>query len=246
MLSPIKPRIKSQNSAKKSGKPECVFCWMMSYKSYPTPQKTYFTFQLIFVILYIMPAYKKERLENTLLFFAQEHYKKTKKHPSQTVLYKYLAFFEFRYLEKTGIMPLELKYRAMKNGPVPIEIYDKRNQKGAFSTVDFESFESQSGYSGLIVKPKGKFNPDYFAEAELKEMKNLIEMFAQTWVGANIMSDASHEAILAWKKTFKKQENAIIDPIDDFERDILSIPLGSLNSAEERFLTHRKITELVN
>ena len=82
-----------------------------------------------------MPAYQKERLENALLFFSQEHHKKTKKYPLQTVLYKYLAFFEFRYLEKTGIMPLELHYRAMKNGPVPIEIYDKRNQAGAFSTV---------------------------------------------------------------------------------------------------------------
>ena len=191
-----------------------------------------------------MPAYQKERLENTLLFFSQEHYKKTKKYPSQAVLYKYLAFFEFRYLEKTGIMPLELHYRAMKNGPVPIEIYDKRNQTGAFSTVDFEIFETKTGNSGYIVKPKGKFNPDYFADAELEEMQSLIEIFAQQWVGANVMSDASHEAILAWKKTYKKQANSIIDPIDDFKRDILSLPVESLNSAEERFLTYRKIAEL--
>ena len=192
----------------------------------------------------IMPAYQKERLENTLLFFSQEHYKKTKRYPSQTVLYKYLAFFEFRYLEKTGIMPLELRYRAMKNGPVPIEIYDKRDQTGAFSTVEFEQIETKAGHPAYIVKPNGKFNPDYFSDAELEEMGGLIEMFAQQWVGANVMSDASHEAILAWRKTFKKQANAIIDPIDDFERDILSLPSESLNSTEERFLTHRKIAEL--
>ena len=191
-----------------------------------------------------MLTYQKERLENTLLFFSQEHYKKTSRYPSQTVLYKYLAFFEFRYLEKTGIMPLGLHYRAMKNGPVPIEIYDKRDQTGAFSTVDFEQIETKSGYPAYIVKPNGKFNPDYFADAELEEMGNLIEMFAQQWVGANVMSDASHEAILAWKKTYRKQANAIIDPIDDFQRDILSLPEEALNSAEERFLTHRKIAEL--
>lgn len=190
-----------------------------------------------------MQAYQKERIENTLLFFAQEHYKKTKRYPSQTVIYKYLAFFEFRYLEKTGIMPLELTYRAMKNGPVPIEIYDKREQSGAFSTVDFEPFETQTGNAGIIVKPKGKFNPDYFADAELEEMKNLIEIFAQSWVEANVMSDASHEKILAWKKTYQTQPNAVIDPVTEFERDITSIPPDELNSAEERYLIHRKIAE---
>lgn len=192
----------------------------------------------------IVPAYQKERLENTLLFFSLEHYKKTKRYPSQTALYKYLAFFEFRYLEKTGIMPLELRYRAMKNGPVPIEIYDKREKTGAFSTVEFEQIKTKAGHSAFIVKPNGKFNPDYFSDAELEEMGNLIEIFAQQWIGANEMSDASHEAILAWKKTFKKQANAIIDPIDNFERGILSLPLESLSSVEERFLTHRKIAEL--
>jgi hypothetical protein len=137
-------------------------------------------------------------------------------------------------------MSLELTYRAMKNGPVPIEVYDKRAQPGTFSTVIFEPFETQQGTSGFIVKPNGKFNPDYFADAELDEMGNLIEVFAQQWIGANVMSDASHEAILAWKKTFNTQPNAIIDPIDDFKRDILSVPPESLSSAEERFLIHRK------
>jgi len=141
-------------------------------------------------------------------------------------------------------MPLGLHYRAMKNGHVPIEIYDKREQIRGFSTVNFEQIETKTGYPAYIVKPNGKFNPDYFADAELEEMGNLIEIFAQQWVEASIMSDASHEAILAWKKTYKKQANAIIDPIDDFQRDILSLPAEALNSIEERFLTHRKIMEL--
>ena len=51
-----------------------------------------------------MQFYKKERVDNAILFFAQKHYKKTKKYLSQTALYKYLAFFEFRYLKKAGDM----------------------------------------------------------------------------------------------------------------------------------------------
>ena len=192
-----------------------------------------------------MPVYQKERLENAILFFAMEHHKKTKKYLSQTMLYKYLAFFEFRYLEKTGTMPLELTYRAMENGPVPVEVYDKRSRPGEFSTVDFEPFETQSGKTGYTVKPRGKFNPDYFADAELEEMHSLIEIFAQQWVKANTMSSASHEEILAWKKTYNKQPNAIIDPIDDFKRDITTVPFEALNSAEERYLIHRRMAELV-
>lgn len=196
-------------------------------------------------IIYSMHAYQKERLENALLYFVQEHHKKVKKYPSQTVLYKYLAFFEFRYMEKTGTMPLELTYKAMKNGPVPIEIYDKRSQPRAFSTVDFEPFKTKIGSDGYIVKPKGKFNPDYFAIAELEEMQNLIDIFAQKWIDANVMSDASHESILAWKKTYAKQPNAVIDPIDGFKRDITVVSPETLSSAEERFLIHRTIAELV-
>jgi hypothetical protein len=69
-----------------------------------------------------MVAYRKERINHALLFFAQEHYKKTHKYLSQTVLYKYLAFFEFRYLKYVGDMPLELTYKAMQHGPVPVSM----------------------------------------------------------------------------------------------------------------------------
>ena len=71
-----------------------------------------------------MLPYRKERIENAMFFFAQKHHQKTKNYLSQTFLYKYLAFFEFRYLKATGDMPLELTYKAMERGPVPMEIYN--------------------------------------------------------------------------------------------------------------------------
>jgi hypothetical protein len=141
-------------------------------------------------------------------------------------------------------MPLELTYKAMEHGPVPMQVYENRDKKGAFSTVTFEPFQTQGGNAGYLIKPNGKFDPDYFAEAELDEMKALIEMFAQGWVGAAVMSDATHQAIPAWKKTYAKTPNAIIDPIEEFNRDITTVPEDSLSTAEERFLIHRKIAEL--
>lgn len=179
-----------------------------------------------------------------MLFFAEKHRRKTRTYLSQTALYKYLAFFELRYLEKTGIMPLDLTYYAMQNGPVPTEIYNRREEPGAFSTVDFETFTSKQGNTGYIIKPRGTFNPDYFAEAELEEMNNLIEIFAAQWVTASVMSDASHKDIRSWKKTFYQNPNTPIDPLDEFKRDIVSLPEEALSSAEMRFLIHKKMIEL--
>ncbi|MDR1203087.1 MAG: SocA family protein [Tannerellaceae bacterium] len=185
-----------------------------------------------------MIAYQKERINHTMLFFAQEHRKKTRHDLSQTVLYKYLAFFEFRYLKSYGEMPLELNYKAMEHGPVPIEIYANRETKNYFTLVSFEPKGN-----GFIIKPKGKFNPDYFAETELKEMRNLIEIFAQQWVGAAVMSNASHKHIRAWRITHKEHPNKIINPIDEFDRNILEISEEELTPQEERYLTHKAIKE---
>ena len=185
-------------------------------------------------------------MDNAILFFAQNHYKKTKKYLSQTFLYKYLAFFEFRYLKAAGDMPLELTYKAMERGPVPMKIYDNRNNPDFFSKVIFEPFQTKSGGDGYLVKPKpnGKFEPDYFAEAELEEMDKLIEIFAQQWVGAAEMSEASHQDIKAWKKTYSRQPNADIDPIEEFDRDILSVPEDTLHTEELKYLMRRKMAEL--
>jgi hypothetical protein len=89
----------------------------------------------------------------------------------------------------------------------------------------------------------GKFNPDYFAETELKEMRNLIEIFAQQWIGAGVMSNASHDNIRAWQVTRKERPNQTINPIDEFDRNILEIPGEELSPQEERYLTQKAIKE---
>ena len=142
-------------------------------------------------------------------------------------------------------MPLELTYKAMERGPVPMEIYENREKQGYFSKVIFESSTTKSGKPGYIIKPNGKFEGDYFAEAELEEMNNLIEIFAQQWVTATEMSEASHQAIKAWKKTYTRQPNAEIDPIEEFDRDITAIPEDMLHTEELKYLMRRRMAEHV-
>ena len=192
-----------------------------------------------------MVAYRKERIQNAILFFTKEHHKKTKLYLSQTALYKYLAFFEFRSLKVKGKMPLELTYKAMEHGPVPVEIYHNKNESEFSSLVLWEEVSFKNGATGFIIKPNGKFNGDYFSANELKEMNALIEMFAQSWVSASVMSDASHQAIKAWKKTYKENPNGTIDPVDEFDRAFFNLPSDDLTAAEERYLINRKMSEII-
>ncbi|GHU53066.1 hypothetical protein FACS1894200_13620 [Spirochaetia bacterium] len=140
-------------------------------------------------------------------------------------------------------MPLELKYVAMKYGPVPIEIYDNRETTGYFSLVVFEPLPTVRGSTTFLIKPIGKFNADFFAETELNEMKDLIDIFAQRWVTAKVMSDSSHSDIRAWSKTYQESPNAIIDPIREFKRDISHLSEEELAPEEERYLFQKSIRD---
>ena len=106
-----------------------------------------------------MIPYRKEKIENAICFFAFEHKKATKKPLYQTYLYKYLAFFEFDHIKKYGRPPLGLKYLAMERGPVPIEIYEKRE---AYKSSCF-AFK-KGAEDNFVVVPNGKPNMDYFSK----------------------------------------------------------------------------------
>ncbi|MGH2575337.1 MAG: hypothetical protein ACRDFC_06525, partial [Ignavibacteria bacterium] len=61
-----------------------------------------------------MIPYQKEKIINSILFFAKEHKNKTRKPLLQTFLYKYLAFLDFKSVEETGLPALGLTYLAME------------------------------------------------------------------------------------------------------------------------------------
>jgi hypothetical protein len=178
-----------------------------------------------------MIAYQKERVENAICFFASEHKKATRKPLYQTYLYKYLAFFEFGHVKKFGRPPLGLKYAAMDRGPVPIEIYKKR---GSYKTSYF-AFQKISE-DNFIVVSKGKPNLNYFSQIEQEEMHRLIKIFADRFIDADVMSEASHQEIHAWRKTYSKKPNAPIDYQLTFDDGFDKKPAGDLSVAEENYL----------
>ena len=183
-----------------------------------------------------MIPYQKEKIENAICFFASEHQKRTKKPLYQTFLYKYLALFEFQCIKKFGRPPLELKYLAMDKGPVPIKIYSRRE---SYETPCFV-FKKISP-DQFIVIPKGSPNLDYFPQIEQLEIKRLVEIYADKFVKADDMIEASHQSIKAWRETYAEKPNSPIDYQKEFDRDLEKKPREELTVAEESFLIYKAL-----
>jgi len=189
-----------------------------------------------------MIAYRKERIENTLLYFTQEHYKKTGKYITPPALRKYLLLFEFTYLKETGDMPLELKYFISEKSPVEIE-----EDITEYQSIKFELYRKKDQVTS-IVKPAGYFDPDYFATAELELMEKLIIDYSKKFTNDNIEKDVSHAKIKAWKAANSSQKTAqnpikYLNPDDMFDKKLNKKSEDDLTNAEYR---HRMNTSIRN
>lgn len=178
-----------------------------------------------------MIPYRDEKIKNAAAFFALEHRKRTKRPLYQTALYKYIAFFDFCSLRETGRPALELTYRAMEHGPVPLEIYEGKDN---VTNCRFAKNEL-----GEQVLPKITPDLDYFSDYEVELLNRLIDFFAQQWVSTSIMSDASHEDILAWKRT---ERNKLIDLALEFEGNLFMKKDSELTFPEQVYLTHKALS----
>lgn len=190
-----------------------------------------------------MIPYQKEKIENAICFFAAEHQKKTRRPLDQTSLYKYLAFLDFETFEETGRPALGLDYIAMERGPVPIEIYGARR---SLKTECFEFVAQKDELSSrekFLVIAHGKPDLDYFSEYEKTKMKRIIEVFADRSIKAGLRSDASHERIKAWKKTWAKKKNSPIDYSLTFDKDPRTKKPEDLSFAEGCFLTSEALAK---
>ena len=187
--------------------------------------------------------YKDKKIEGAIAFFTSKHKEATKENLSQTALYKYLAFFDFRSLEESGQPALGLTYVAMQYGPVPREIYIEKKYRES----EYYKFTEDKDTKSVTIIPTSKKSDylDYLSKYDIELMGNLIEIFAKNWITARIMSDASHDrggGIKAWRKTWKKNPNSIIDMADTFDNfNHKSYENGNMTAAEEHFYIYQKL-----
>jgi hypothetical protein len=69
----------------------------------------------------------------------------------------------------------------------------------------------------------------------------LIEIYAKDYVPAKMISDASHQAIIAWKKTWSKCHNSMIDYGAEFDDNLFKKKEEELTYPEESYLTYRAL-----
>lgn len=186
-----------------------------------------------------MIAYKTEKRNNAICFFAQEVYKLRKQYLPQTLLYKFLSYLDFFSIEKLGKPALELKYRAYKNGPVPVGIYNNRE---GYQTDCFK-FEKR-GINRFVIISTKEADLDYFSEFEIEIMNYLLDKYIKNNLDMkkiidNICED-SHYEIKAWKVAYNRKKNSRIDYSDTFE-DIDKKENNKLSIQEERFLVYRSL-----
>jgi uncharacterized phage-associated protein len=184
-----------------------------------------------------MIAYKTEKINNAICFFAKEVYKLRKQYLPQTLLYKFLSYLDFSSIEKLGKPALELEYRAYKNGPVPVNIYNNRE---GYQTDCFK-FEKRGTDKFVIISTK-EADLDYFSEFEIEAMNYLLDKYVKNNLSMekiidNICND-SHNEIKAWKVAYDRKKNSRINYSDTFG-EIDKKESNKLSIQEERFLVYR-------
>ncbi|MBA7683279.1 hypothetical protein ES703_91641 [subsurface metagenome] len=184
-----------------------------------------------------MTPYQTGRLENAICYFAKEHKERSGRPLYQTFLYKYLAFLDFMTLEEIGKPSFGIVYRAMENGPVPIDLYNRRYNYETNLFV-FVSLEEKK----VIIVPKSEPDMDYFSEYEIEQMNALLDRFAKRGIKSKDICNASH-SIKAWAKAWRREHNSMIDYADTFD-DLSQKSENELLIEEERFLVYRGIESL--
>jgi uncharacterized phage-associated protein len=159
-------------------------------------------------------SYEKRYLGSVIAFLAQEHKARTGQPMYQTHLYKYLAFLNKAIIEKLGAPAVPLTFIAMRNGPVPLELYnDRKNLKNQF--FRFQPDIDSGNPEAFIVLAESP--PDYtlFSDAEYVTLRRLIQEYATEFSTTNDISEASHEKINAWKAAYQRQPNSRMDDADE-------------------------------
>jgi len=185
-----------------------------------------------------MIAYRKEKIENAICFFATEHQKRSGKPLVQTYLYKYLAFLDFCCVEKTGIPSLDLEYKAMERGPVPYKIYNKRS---ALKTDLYEFIDMGDGV--FEIRAKAQPSLIYFSEFEKGIMNQLISKYATKYGITNEISEDSHKLIRAYKKAYNIKPNSRIDYLLTFNSNPYLKPKENRTQPEDAYVIYDSLKQ---
>ena len=164
-------------------------------------------------------AYEQERLIHAIDYIALIHKKAAKKWATQTYIYKYLALIDFTSLKETGRPVFDLAYEALKMGPVPVELFEKREllvktdpYKNLFHIVKEEN-------GTINYKPVADPDLDYFSDYEINLIETTVERFAHPGIRISVLEEATHRQIRAWRVAWENRGGSgkvAMNPLETF------------------------------
>lgn len=121
----------------------------------------------------MLRAHHREKMINVAVYFAT--------HTNccgKIKLIKLLYLLDFEHFRQTGASVTGLEYRAMKMGPVPIELYQEWDalEPDFADAIDIVP-EKVVDFVRESVRPKRAFDDSHFTKRELRLMSELAERF---------------------------------------------------------------------
>jgi uncharacterized phage-associated protein len=169
-------------------------------------------------------THHREKLINAIIYFADYT-----KYCGKTKLLKLLYFLDFSHFKQTGKSVTGLDYFAWQMGPVPKELFEELS--GHMKLDMSESIhELEPGEAFQQIRPKKRFDSQYFSKKETKLLEDLAFIFEDA--KADTMVESTHLKNEPWDRTLKeKGEFKKIDYMLAIDSDIVSIPY---NEAKDR------------
>ncbi|HYG07710.1 MAG TPA: Panacea domain-containing protein [Stenotrophomonas sp.] len=121
----------------------------------------------------MLKSHNREKLINAAIFFAANT-----RYCGKIKLIKLLYLLDFEHFRQTGRSVTGLEYRAMKMGPVPMELFEEWEAlepdfAEAIQIVPEQVFD----YCRDSVRPKREFDASHFTRRELRLMEQLSVRF---------------------------------------------------------------------
>jgi hypothetical protein len=120
-----------------------------------------------------------------------------------------------------------------------MEVYDKRADEPWSKLFIFREDQNKN----IMIIPKGTPDLNYFSPREIELLNTLIEIYAHSFINSKLMSNASHQEILAWKRTWKKKQNNYIDFFLEFPGNVFEKSERDLTFPEEVYLTQKGLED---
>jgi hypothetical protein len=121
----------------------------------------------------MLKTHSREKLINAAIFFA-----KRTRYCGKIKLIKLLYLLDFEHFRQTGVSVTGLEYRALKMGPVPMELYQQCDALEAdfAEAIDIVP-EKVVDFVRGSVRSKRAFDDTHFTKRELRLMEQLAERF---------------------------------------------------------------------